>query len=408
MPAFEYTAIEQGGREVTGLLEADNERQARQRLREKQLLPLSVRSVAVETRKISGFTIRSIIPGNKVSPADLALMTRQLATLTRAGLPLEEALASVAQQSEKTRIRSVVTAVRTRLVEGYDFARCLAEFPQTFDPIFRATIAAGERSGRLDMVLERLADYTESRERLRQKIKVAMLYPSILTVMAIFVTFALMVYVVPEVVQVFAGIGQELPLLTRFVIGISEFFQSYALLFFLVLVLTILLLQRLLKKPAWQRIWHRYWLNIPYVGRLSRSLQTARFTRTLAILGASGVNILESLSVAEQVISNSAMRDSVKEASQRVREGVGLGVALGDGGYFPAMSIHLIRSGEASGQLDEMMERAALNQEQEIETRTAMIMGVFEPALIILMAIIVLVIVVAILLPIFELNQLVS
>ncbi|MCG5512386.1 type II secretion system inner membrane protein GspF [Ectothiorhodospira shaposhnikovii] len=404
MPAFEYTALKPTGRQVRGVLEGDTPRQVRQQLRESGLTPLSVEAVQLRERR------RQRLPGlsRGISAMDLALLTRQLATLVRSGLPLEEALGTVARQSEKARIRSMLMAVRTRVMEGHSLARGLGDFPHVFPDIYRTTVAAGEQSGHLDVVLERLADYTENRQQMRQKIQLALFYPAILTTMAVLVTVALLTYVVPEVVQVFSGIGQELPWLTRTLIAVSDALRDYGLILLAALVAAGLLFRYLLRRPGPLRAWHRLLLRLPLVGRLTRGMNTARFARTLSILSASGVAVLESLRIAAEVISNRPMREAVQAVAQRVREGSGIGVALERSGYFPPMTVHLIRSGEAGGSLDEMLERAAVNQERELETRIAMIMGILEPVLILVMGLVVLVIVLAILLPIFELNQLVN
>jgi general secretion pathway protein F len=404
MPAFEYSALNPKGREVRGVLEGDTPRQVRQQLREGGLTPLEVE----EVRSREGRRLR--LPGiaRGISAMDLALLTRQLATLVRSGLPVEEALGTVARQSEKPRIRSMLMAVRTRVMEGHTLARGLSDFPHVFPDIYRTTVDAGEQSGHLDVVLERLADYTENRQQMRQKIQLAMFYPAMLTGMALLVTVALLTYVVPEVVQVFQGIGQELPWLTRTLIALSDGLREYGVLILVALVALAVLAGWLLKKPGPRSAWHRLQLRLPLSGRMTRGMNTARFARTLSILSASGVAVLEALRIAAQVVANLPMRDAIQAVAQRVREGSGIGDALERSGYFPPITVHLIKSGEASGSLDAMLERAAVNQERELETRIAMLMGILEPMLILVMGLIVLVIVLAILLPIFELNQLVN
>jgi general secretion pathway protein F len=331
-----------------------------------------------------------------------------MATLARAGLPVEEILGTVARQTEKARIRNVLTAVRTRVMEGHALASALAAFPRVFPELYRTTVAAGEQSGHLDLVLERLADYTESRNALRQKISLALFYPLILTLVAIGVTVALLAFVVPEVVQVFAGIGQDLPWLTVALIATSDALRDYGLWALAGLIVLSFGLRRLLRHEHWRYRYHALLLRLPLVGRLARGLNTARFARTLSILAASGVPLLEALRTSGEVIGNRPMRAAVAAAAARVREGSGIGRALEQSGYFPPMTVHLIRSGESSGKLNEMLERAAETQERELETRIAMVVGLFEPLLIVTMGAVVLTIVLAILLPIFELNQLVN
>ena len=331
-----------------------------------------------------------------------------MATLARAGLPVEEWLATVARQSEKPRVRNILSAVRTRVMEGHSLAQALGGFPSIFPEIYRSTVAAGESSGHLHLVLERLADYLENRHALRQKVMLALIYPVILTLVALGVTVGLVVYVVPEVVQVFAGLDQQLPMLTRLLIGTSDALRAYGLYALIVLGVGLALLARWLRKPGPRMRFDRLLLRLPLVGRLVRGINTARFARTLSILAASGVPLLEALRTGAEVIGNRPMRAAVEEASLRIREGRSIGQALEETGYFAPVIVHLIRSGESSGRLTEMLERAAENQEQEVESRISVGMGLFEPLLILTMGGIVLTIVLAILLPIFELNQLVN
>lgn len=403
MGAFEYKALDADGRERKGVLEGDTARQVRQALRERGLTPLAVEEVAAkeEERKRIGFA-------RGISATDLALVTRQLATLSRSGLPLEETLHTVARQSERPRLRNMLMAVRSKVLEGHTLADGLGEFPHVFPELYRATIAAGEQSGHIDVVLERLADYTETRQQLRQKIQLALFYPIILTTMAVAVTIALLTYVVPQVVQVFNNIGQQLPWLTRALIATSDFLRHWGLALAVILVIVVWGFVRTLKKPEQKARWHRLLHRLPVIGRLLRGVNTARFARTFSILSASGVPVLEAMRICGQVLSSLPMRAAVEEAALRVREGGTIHQALAKCGYFPPMTLQLIASGEASGNLDAMLERAAVNQERELETLIAAVMGLFEPLLILTMGGIVLVIVLAILLPIFDLNQMVK
>ena len=403
MGAFEYKALDADGRERKGVLEGDTARQVRQVLRDQGLTPLAVDEVVSQEteRKRVSFT-------RGIGATDLALVTRQLATLTRSGLPLEETLHTVARQSERPRLRNLLMAVRSKVLEGHTLADGLSEFPHVFPELYRATIAAGEQSGHIDVVLERLADYTETRQQLRQKIQLALFYPIILTTIAIAVTIALLTYVVPQVVQVFNNIGQQLPLLTRGLIATSAFLREWGILLAVILALAVGAFARSLRQPEQQARWHRVLHRLPVVGRLLRGVNTARFARTFSILSASGVPVLEAMRICAQVMSSLPMRAAVEEAAHRVREGGNIHQSLANSGYFPPMTLQLIASGEASGNLDAMLERAAINQERELETLIAALMGLFEPLLILTMGGIVLVIVLAILLPIFDLNQLVK
>jgi general secretion pathway protein F len=403
MGAFEYSALDATGRERKGILEGDTPRHIRQLLREQQLLPVSVTEVAQkEARRQRSFTLV-----RRVSPSDLALFTRQLATLVRAGLPLEESLLAVSQQTEKPRVQSIVLGVRARVMEGHTLADGFAEFPRVFPEIYRATVAAGEQSGHLDNVLERLADYTESREQIRQKILAAMLYPIVLTIMCFAIVSGLLVFVVPKVVAVFESSKAKLPLITRILISTSGFFRDYGLYVLIAAVLAYVLFRRWLRNPVARRQFHRLQLRLPVFGRLARGFNTARFTRTFSILSASSVPVLEALRIAGEVVTNLPMRDAVTDAAARVREGAPIGRSLAASRLFPPMTIHLISSGESSGELDSMLERAAISQERELDGLLAAMVGLLGPVLIILMGLFVMGIVFAMLLPIFEMNNLI-
>ncbi len=405
MGAFEYTVLDASGREKKGVMEGDAPRQVRQQLREKGLVPLEVQEVAQrETRSRKQFWLLH----RGISATDLALITRQLATLVRAALPLEECLRAVSQQTDRPRLKSMLLAVRSRVMEGHTLAAGLSDFRHVFPELYRTTVEAGEASGHLDRVLERLADYTENRQQMRQKIQLAVFYPAMLTIVAILVVGGLMTYVVPQVVQVFDNIGQNLPPLTTGMIAVSDFMRNYGLLMLLSLVAAGIVFSVLLRNEDNRRRFHRLQLSLPLIGRLVRGMNTGRFARTFSILTASGVAVLEALRISAQVVSNLPMRDAVDEAAARVREGASIAAALEKSGYFPPMTVHLIASGESSGKLEEMLERAAINQEREIETMVAALLGLFEPMLILVMGGVVLVIVLAILLPIFDLNQLVQ
>lgn len=404
MGAYQYVAIDPRGKERKGVLEGDTPRQVRSVLRERDLIPVEV--TEVEGKRGATGQRHSLARG--VSALDLALMTRQLATLSRAGLPLEEALQAVSEQSEKPRMTSILLGVRAKVLEGHTLAAGLEDFPNAFPIIYRATIAAGEQAGRLDVVLERLAEYTEARHTLRQKVSHAMIYPIVLTGLAMSIITLMLVYVVPKVVGVFESTGQTLPLLTRGLIAVSSFLQSYWWLLITGAVIGVIGLRRLFRQEAAQRALHRRLLQLPLIGRVTRGLNTARFTRTLSILSSSGVPVLEALNISASVVTNLPMRDAVEEATVRVREGGAIGASLSRSKLFPPMSIHLISSGEASGELDNMLERTASHQENEMDGLLSTMLSVLEPALIIFMGVIVLAIVMAILLPIFQLNQLIA
>lgn len=403
MGAFEYTALDTRGKEHSGVLEGDAARQIRQQLREQGLTPLSVEEV--QKREDRG---KRTFFKRKISAGDLALITRQWATMVRSGLPIEESLRTVAQQSEKSRLKSMMMAVRSRIMEGHSLAVALGDFPHVFNELYRSTVQAGEQSGHLDVVLERLADFTESRQYLSQKMSQALIYPILLTLVAIGVVVGLLTFVVPKIVQVFENVGQELPLLTIWLIKTSAFLTNhYKLLIFLIAALVFGFFY-FLRFEGFRYAFHRWLLRLPLVARMVRGANAARFARTFSIVTASGVPVLDGLRISAQVITNLPMRRAVDEAASKVREGASISKALDKSGFFPPMTVHLIASGEASGNIEEMLQRAADSQEREMESLTASLLGIFEPVLILLMGAVVLIIVLAILLPIFDMNQLVK
>jgi general secretion pathway protein F len=408
MPAFEYTAINAKGREQRGVLEGDNARHVRQMLREQNLTPLSV----IETNKSeaavsgggkSGFKLRT-----GVSTKDLALLTRQLSTLMRAGVPLEEALSTVARQTSKNSVKSVILSTRSKVLEGHSFAAALREQPRVFPDLYCATVSAGEQSGHLDPVLERLADYTEARQEMAQKINMALVYPIMLILVSISVVVGLLTYVVPQIVQVFENVGQELPLMTVVMIGTSDFLRGYGIWILLLGAGFFYLAKRALESPLTRFRYHLTLLKVPLIGELTKGINTARFARTLSILTASGVPILDALRISGQVVRNLPMRQAIEVASSRVREGANISRSLEQSGLFPPITIHMIASGESSGKLEEMLERAALYQERETTSTVTVFVGLFEHLTILIMGGFVLMIVLAMLLPVMELNQLVK
>lgn len=403
MGAFEYVAMDQAGKQRKGLLEGDTPKHVRQLLRDRKLLPVSVTEVAQkEARRQRSFSIRK-----GISSAELALITRQLASLAQSGMPLEESLLAVSQQNDNPRTKSILLGVRAKVMEGYTLADGLGDFPQAFPELYRATVAAGEQSGHLDIVLERLADYTESKQVLRQNITNAMVYPIALIVMAIGIIGFMLATVVPKIVGVFQNASAELPGLTRGLIATSDFLRDHWLLLIIGIAAVTYALWWVLQQEGPRRSYHGFLLRMPVTGRLTRGINTARFTRTLSILAGSGVPILEALKISAEVIENLPMRDAVQEATIRVREGAGISTSLAVSKLFPPMMIHLISSGEAGGKLEEMLGRAAVGQEREVDGLIAVLLGILQPLVIVIMGGIVLVIVLAILLPIFEINNLI-
>lgn len=405
MPAFEYTALDAGGAEQRGVLEGDSARLVRQVLREQGLLPVDVAPI---TARSAGPARRSFTYRREhIRSSELALLTRQLATLVKAGLPLEEGLLAVSEQSESQIVRRTVAAVRARVVEGATLAEALGSFPRVFPEIYRATVAAGEQSGRLDTVLERLADYTENRDRLRQRILGALLYPIVLTIMSLAIVTGLLTYVVPQVVEVFEAGGDTLPLATRILLTGSAFVREAGPWIVVAVAIGIVLFRRWVRAPQARRRVDAALLRLPLAGRILRGLESARFTRTFSILTGSAVPVLESLRIAGAVIGNLPMREAVTLAAERVREGAPIGRSLALGKLFAPMLVHLISSGESSGRLVEMLERAADNQERELDGLLTSLVGLLGPLLIVAMGLIVLAIVFAMLMPIFEMNTLI-
>jgi general secretion pathway protein F len=405
MAAFEYQALDAQGRAVKGVLEGDAERQVRAALREKGLTPLRVEIIdqRAEARRLWHFSLGRGIPGS-----ELALLTRQFATLIHAGLTIEECLNALIEQAETARTRAVLAGVRTRVLEGQSLARSLAQFPESFPEIFRNMVDAGEQSGKLDEVLERLAEYTENRQTLQQKVLLAFLYPALVTLVAAAVVIGLLVYVVPQVTRVFENTGQALPAVTRLLLGISQFLRGGGWWWLLGLTAGLIVFRAALKEPHLKQRWHHFLLRLPLVGRLLRGTNAARLASTLGILTASGVPLLNAMQSAVQTVSNLPMRAAVEEALRQVREGGSLARALGKSRLFPPLVVHLIASGEATGKLDQMLERAAAAQTRELENWVRALTALIEPVLILVMGGIVLFIVLAILLPIFEMNQLIK
>ena len=404
MPAFEYTALDSHGREKTGVIEGDSPRSARQQLRSKGFDPLAIAQVKERKAKatFSGIFKRGF------SSTDLALFTRQLATLVNSGTPLEESLRTIAKHTEKQRVTRTIMGVRSRVSEGFSLEKALSEFPSAFPEMYRATVSAGERSGHLDAVLDRLADYTESRQETQQSVIGALFYPIVLLIIALAVVVLLVTLVVPKVVNVFTDMGQELPLPTKILIGTSDFLVSYGIFILIALVAGIILFQRSMKSELFRANVQKFYLGLPVIGKLTRGLNTARFARTLSIMTASGVPVLDSLRIAAEVIINRPMRQAVQEAAVSVSEGANIHTSLERSGHFPPMTLHLIASGEQSGNLEQMLDRAASQQERELNTVINTTLKLLEPMIIVFMGVFVLAIVMAILMPIFNLNQMVG
>lgn len=407
MAAFDYQAVDSRGKTKKGVIEGDTPRHARALLREQGLMPTDVvPTLASQKRKSGQANNRS--NKSKVSAAELALITRQLATLVESGLPLEEALVAIAEQGEKNAIKSMIMGVRTKVTEGYGLAESMAEYPKVFNHLFRAMVAAGEKSGHLDKVLNRLADYTEQREQMRSQLIQALVYPVIMTVVAVGVIAILLTKVVPQIVGQFEHMGASLPSSTKFLIASSDFLQANGFYIMLFIALVMLLISQLLKKPKYKMAYHQRVITFPGLGKITKGLNTARFARTLSILSASAVPLLESMKISGEVLDNLYIKQQVKLAADKVREGTSLRLSLEQTKLFPPMMLHMIASGEKSGQLEQMLGRAADNQDKEFEALMNISLKAFEPALMVVMAGVVLFIVMAILEPILKLNTFVG
>ncbi len=403
MPAYDYKALDSRGKQKQGVLEADSARAVRQQLREKGLAPLAVEPATEKRSRTSPLSSRG-----SLSAPDLALVTRQLATLIQSGIPVEQTLSAAAQQSEKPRLKSMLIAIRAKVMEGYTLADSLGEFPRAFPRLYRSTVAAGEHAGHLDLVLNRLADYTESRQESRQKIQLAAIYPVILSIVAVSIVVFLLTYVVPDIIAVFVKQGQALPVLTRAMLVMSNFLSSYGLYLLVILIGLGLLLKYLLAKPANRMKFHRMLLHFPLLSGMVRGINTARYASTLSILTTSGVPLVEAMRIAGEVLSNDYLRMELRKAAQRVSEGGSLHRSLDQTGYFPPMMLHMIASGETSGDLDSMLERTARMQENTLQAKIAALVGLFEPMMLLVMGGVVLIIVMAIMLPILNMSNLVG
>lgn len=404
MAAFEYLAIDQKGQRRKGVLEGDAPRQIRQKLRDSGLIPIEV-NLITQTNK-NKITHKQIFTSIDVS--DLTLITRQLATLLSAGLQVEEALSSVLEQAEKSAVKKVLASVHAKVVEGSSLAEGFATFPKIFPPIYRATVAAGEQTGHLDMVMNRLADYTEQQYFVRQKTRQALIYPIIMLLISFGIVAFLLVYVVPKIVNVFSNTGQELPTATKVLLNISYFVQHYGLIVIGLIIFLSIIIQFVLRKPNIRYAYELILLKIPILGNMLKIRDTARFSHTLGILSAAGVPILEAFQISADVVSRLPVRAKIQQATIRIKEGDSIHHALKQTGYFTPMSVHLIASGESSGRLEMMLERSAHYQEQEVTRTTEIALALFEPLLILVMGGVVLFIVLAILLPIFSLSTVVS
>lgn len=400
MPAFRFEALDAAGHSKTGLVDADNARAARAQLRQQHLVPLQVKQVDVQATMGGGQVGRR----KAFSSTALAVWTRQLAGLVTSSLPLERALTALADESEDQRQRELIAHLRSEVNAGSSFAKALGSAPREFDDVYRAVVAAGEQSGQLGMVLEKLADDLEERQALRSKLIGAALYPAIVSLVAIVIVTFLVTYVVPQVAQVFAGGKHKLPFLTEMMLAISAFVRGWGWLVALLLAGGITTLMYARRNEAFRKGFDARWLDLPIIGRLARGYNAARFAGTLAMLAGAGVPILKALQAAAETLNNRAMRADAMEALVQVREGAPLASAIGAKKRFPGLLPMFARLGEQTGRLPEMLQRAATQQSTEVQRRAMALATILEPLLIVVMGLVVMVIVLAVLLPIIQMN----
>ncbi|MGE4110904.1 MAG: type II secretion system inner membrane protein GspF [Burkholderiales bacterium] len=399
MAAFRYQALDAAGRAVSGVLQADTPRQVRGLLRAQGLLPASVEPIGAAQAQ------RPWAP--RIAAAELSLLTRQLATLLESGLTVEQALTAMIEQTGAAVTRETLAGVKAEIMAGLSLAAALGSYPRSFPDFYRGLVRGGEDSGALPVVLQHLADYLDARQALQQKTTLALLYPVLVSMVAVLIVTGLLIYVVPQVVQVFQQSRQTLPLLTRGLIGLSEFLAVAWPWLAAIVIGGWVVTRAALRHASLRRRRDGIVLRLPWLGTLVRSVNTSRFASTLAILVGGGVPLLAALDSGARVMGNLALREAVEQTVDRVREGATLSRALAATRAFPPLLIHLIASGEASGRLEQMLERAAQLETQSLERRLAVFLTVLEPAMILMMGGIVLLIVLAILLPVIEINQLV-
>ncbi|MCR2745335.1 type II secretion system inner membrane protein GspF [Limnobacter parvus] len=404
MAVFRYEALSAQGKTVKGSMEADSPRSARNQMRMQGMTPIEV--VEVGSTKMTGKKAGRF--DRELSNREVVLLTRQLASLLQARLALAQALAALVEQAEKPLIRERINSIRSEVVSGTPLSQALAQYPKAFPEMYVATVAAGENTGDLGGVLSKLADALEARQALQQKVSAAFIYPAIVTVVALMVVVGLLTYVVPQVVSVFENSNQDLPTITVVMIALSDLLRSWGWLMALVVALAVYLFRNALKNKTFKLKFDEGILTVPVVGPFIRAVNTARLASTLSILVGSGVPILKALAAANRTLGNSALQLAMVDVQERVKEGSGLSKAMGKSGLFPPVLTHLVASGEATGQLAAMLERASESQRTEVERKAMWLTSLMEPILILVMGLIVLLIVLAVMMPIIEVNQLIQ
>ena len=399
MPSFRYEAVDSAGRSRRGIVDAATSRAARDQLRTDGLFP-----TAIET---SAGAITARNEATRLSPMLLALTTRQMATLVASGMPLDQALTALAEQTDHPGAARLLEAIRDQVAAGEPLAAAMSRFPRTFSDLYRGLVAVGAETGQLGGVLSRLADYLEARQVLRQKFTLALIYPALITIIALGVITTLLLYVVPQIVAVYQQSRQTLPFLTRALIASSDFLRATGWYWLGAIALLVIGVTLLLRREQWKDRWHALLLRLPVAGRVLSGLDTARFASTLSILTGSGAPLLRALDTAAGVVWARPMRRAADTVAAHVREGVSLARALASQRVFPPLLVHLVANGEQSGQLPAMLDRAAREQEQDVERRLTWLAALVQPLLIVFMGAIVLVLVLAVMLPIVSMNQLI-
>ena len=404
MNAFEYLSLDAEGKNKSGILQAETEKQVRQQLRDQNLIPVKIQKV--DAQEIAGEIGKKY--NTTLRNGELPIIIRQLSTLLKAGLPLDEALSTTIEQSDHKNSKKVLMTCRAKLMEGHSLAFAMGLFPKAFDELITTSVEAGEQSGNLDEVLLRLAEYLEQRQDMSNQSWMALLYPLILIITSIAIVSGLMVYIVPKVIQVFENNHAELPLITRALVSLSDWIRHYGIYFLMAFIIALIAFIAGLQNAEFKYKWHRFLLKMPLLGSFLRVAQSAKFTRTLGILTKSTVPIVQALSLSSKVVKNAVIKESIEKTAAQVREGSSLSQSLKANGYFPPMTIRLINSGEQSGILSEMLERAADTQERDVNHRLSSIISIMQPVAILIVGMMILLIVLAMLLPIFQMNTIVS
>ena len=405
MAKYQFTALDSQGKKQRGSLESESAKAARHQLRQRALTPLTL----TEKRASLFVNVRFFSWGaQRLRGAELALITRQLASLVGSGLPLEESILAISEQAERSFIKKLLSAIRCRILEGQSLMQALQDYPAVFPKVYIAAVQAGENSGHLDLILEELANYLEEQQAIRQKIQQALIYPCVVTGISLLIVIFLLTFVVPRMIGVFTSMHQALPMLTVVLLSISQFFQNQGLYCLLFLLCLGAALNYVIKKPEVRISLDRNVLKMPILGKLIILLETGRFSQTLAMLLEAGVPLLEAMRIARGLIQNNALSQAIHQTMTQIREGSSLGQAFKRMGYFPPMSLHLVSSGEGSSQLSSMLRRVAKNHASEVSRAIDLSLTLFEPMMILLMGGVVLFIVLAVLLPIFSMDQMVS